>query len=66
MVRIIPRQEHDGLLAYEQGIDAVREAFVEHSEHPEYNETRHRIHAGPSGVRVTAHQAVTPALGGPD
>lgn len=64
MVRVIPRQEHDGLLTYEEGIDAVREAFVEYSEHPEYNETRHRIHAGPSGVRVTVHQAVSPALGG--
>lgn len=64
MVRVVPRQDHDGLLTYEAGIEAVREAFVEYSEHPEYNETRHRVHAGPSGVRVTAHQAVSPALGG--
>lgn len=64
MVRVIPRQEHDGLLTYEDGVKAVREAFTEYSEHPEYNETRHRIHAGPSGVRVTVHQAVSPALGG--
>lgn len=64
MVRVIPRQEHDGVLTYSEGVEAVREAFTEYSEHPEYNETRHRIHAGPSGVRVTVHQAVTPALGG--
>lgn len=64
MVRVIPRQEHDGLLTYREGIGAIREAFAEYSEHPEYNETRHRIHAGPSGVRVTVHQAVSPALGG--
>lgn len=64
MVRIVPRQDHDGLLTYEEGIDAVRDAFVEYSEHPEYNETRHRVHAGPSGVRVTVHQAVSPGLGG--
>lgn len=64
MVRVIPRQEHDGLLTYEEGIEAVREAFEEYSAHPEYNETRHRIHAGPSGVRVTVHQAVSPTLGG--
>ena len=64
MVRIIPRQKHDGLLTYEEGINAVREAFVEYSDYPKHNETRHRIHAGSSGVRVTVHQAVTSVLGG--
>lgn len=64
MVRVIPRQEHDGLLTYAEGVETVREAFVEYSANPAYNETRHRIHAGPSGVRVTVHQAVTPAVGG--
>lgn len=64
MVRVIPRQDHDGVLTFAEGIDAVQEAFEEYSAHPEYNETRRRVHAGPSGVRVTVHQAVSPALGG--
>lgn len=64
MVRVIPRQEHDGLLTYEEGVDTVREAFREYGEHPEYNETRHRLHTRESGVRVTVHQAVVPRLGG--
>ena len=64
MVRFVPRQEHDGLLTYGEGIEAVREAFAEYGDHPEYNETRHRVHADDSGVRVTVHQAVSPALGG--
>lgn len=64
MVRVVPRQEHDSLLTYGGGIDAVREAFAEYGDHPAYNETRHRVHAEDSGVRVTVHQAVAPALGG--
>jgi alanine dehydrogenase len=64
MVRVIPRQDHDGLLTYADGIEAVREAFVEYGEHPEYNETRHRLHTHDSGVRVSVHQALCPRLGG--
>lgn len=64
MVRIVPRQDHDGLLTFAEGIETAREAFLEYAEHPEYNETRHRIHATESSVRVTVHQAVCPRVGG--
>lgn len=63
MVRIVPRQEHDGLLSYSDGIETVRDALEEHAAHPEYNETRHRVHTV-GGVRVTVHQAVCPGIGG--
>lgn len=63
MVRVIPRQDHDGVLSYSEGIEAAREAFLEHAEHPSYNEMRHRVHTQ-SGVRVTVHQGVCPRVGG--
>lgn len=64
MVRIIPRQDHDGLLTYADGIETAREAFIDYGNHPDYNETRHRVHAIESGVRVSVHQGVCPRVGG--
>lgn len=64
MVRIIPRQDHDGVLSYRDGIATAREAFIDYGEHPHYNETRHRVHADRSGVRVSVHQGVCPRVGG--
>lgn len=63
MTRIIPRQEHDGILTFAEGIDATREAFLDYAEHPHYNETRHRTHAK-SGVRMTVHQGICDRVGG--
>lgn len=63
MVRIVPRQDHDGLLTYDDGIETVREAFIEHAGHHLTDETRHRVHTV-GGVRVTVHQAVCPRIGG--
>lgn len=62
MVRIVPKQEHAGLLTWQDGIETACEALIDQGENPEHNIPRQRVHAE-NGVRVSVFQAVSPRTG---
>lgn len=66
MVRIVPRQEHDGILTFEEGVDAVRSGYEDRASYPSrlIDEPRHRLFNPNSGVRLSNHFGIAPDAGG--
>lgn len=64
-VRIVPRQDHDGILSFEEGIEAVYEGFADREAYTTtvIDEPRHRLLDPETGMGIYNHFGISPSAG---